>query len=229
MPNPGTFRLDLIDEITQDATENIIKSILEELQSDKYLISLEQADQTGKLHWQGVVYYNQSYESYKKLCETYTPQWKGTRGCKGQGKRSFAKVKNEDSYTIYVSKSGNVRFRKGYSDEEIKELHEKSYTVDKKDDKKKKKPESNFESAVAYVEEEYFSSLIGRICPWDVCATLIKYYQYKVKCEPNDFQLKCMTKSIIRNYYATRKPDKFDKFCRIRAKEIIGSEFAYDL
>lgn len=251
MPKPATFRLDLIEEKSFEETELIIKDILEAVESEKYLISYEKAQdkrfpcgkiEKGKWHWQGVVYYNKSHESYKKKCEELSPLWKGTKGSKGQGKRSFADCTKEDNYTVYISKSGRIRFKKGYTEEELEDLYDRSYgyeedkiiDVDNKGRPIKVKGKgkscskaSNFEAAYKYLYEHYFEH-VTRVCAWEVCKHIIKYYQSMGRCESNDFQEKCMTKSLIRNYYAENDPEKYEKWCHARAKEIIGHEFSYD-
>lgn len=123
--NKATFRVDVLAHISQDIIEQRIAEALKDLKSEKYLISLEKADgESKKLHYQGIIFYDMKYETYKKRMEAFFPEWKGERGKKGA--RSFAEVRT-DNYEIYVTKDYNFKFVKGYSKEEIDELYSKSY------------------------------------------------------------------------------------------------------
>lgn len=65
--------------------------------------------------------------------------------------------------------------------------------------------------------------------PWKVAADMIQFYQDNDLLEPNDFQLKCYVKSLIRKHIYERTPKlNWERFKNHRAKEIIGGEFIYD-
>lgn len=118
------------------------------------------------------------------------------------------------------------------SDEQIKEYHTKywleneTYRDNVKSKKDKIKELTVFQQALAYVQ-----IYIGPAtpCPIKVCELLIDFYTKKCKCEPNDFQLKTMTKSIISQILLKDHPQKYEVWKHKRAKDIIGSEFKYDI
>lgn len=65
--------------------------------------------------------------------------------------------------------------------------------------------------------------------PWKVAEDIIRYYADNNIVEPNDFQLRCYVKSLIRQHiYTNTSRDNFNRFARYRAKEIIGGEFRYE-
>lgn len=64
--------------------------------------------------------------------------------------------------------------------------------------------------------------------PRAVCAEVIQYYQDNYKLEPNDFQLKCYIKTLIRHFVHENYPQQWDRYKRLRADEIVGSDFRYD-
>lgn len=64
--------------------------------------------------------------------------------------------------------------------------------------------------------------------PWKIAEEIIQYYQDNNKLEPNDFQLKCYLKSLIRKFAETQGEVIWNRFKSQRAKEIVGSEFRYD-
>lgn len=123
----------------------------------------------------------------------------------------------------------DVLFNNFLTDEQIKDYHDEYWMENEKlkDGKKSKKPYelSNFEKALEYVKK-YGGNPMD---PVGICERIISYYTEECKCEPNDFQLKNMTKSIITQLWAQQDMKKCKKFIHKRAKEIIGSEFKYDL
>lgn len=65
--------------------------------------------------------------------------------------------------------------------------------------------------------------------PWAIAEEIIQFYQDNDSLEPNDFQLKCYVKSLIRKHVAERSSDNnWKRFKTQRAKEIIGGEFRYE-
>lgn len=105
---------------------------------DKYLVYEEVADETKKLHLQGIIWTDRSDSAIRTRWTEHYPSdpWEA----KYAKKKSCAKVR-EDSYEIYITKDGNLKYNKNYTEEEIKLLQEKSY---KKEDKKEKKKNTIF-------------------------------------------------------------------------------------
>lgn len=124
-----TFRVDVIDKVSEEETNRRMEQLLKTF--DKYIISYEISKKKLKPHYQGIIFTDMKHETYKKLCEKAFPEWKGKRGDKC-GMRSFAIVR-KDEYEIYCVKDGDIRYRKGYTDDEIKTLQSKSYQVIDKD------------------------------------------------------------------------------------------------
>lgn len=120
--NKYTFRVDMIATVSRDETEHRIEKCLSRF--PKYLISLETSDKKQKLHYQGIVFADVEHRCYQEHCKSHFIEWKGERGKKGP--TSFAKVKT-DNYEIYITKDHEYYIAKGYSDEEIEQLHQQSY------------------------------------------------------------------------------------------------------
>lgn len=232
--NCATLRLDVIDGKQVSDVEEVIKNILQSVHSEKYLISLEQGDETGKLHFQGVVYYpgDKSYEWYKKKCEEVTKEWKGGRG-KKNGARSFAQIKDIQQYSIYVTKDGDIRFRLGYSDDEVNDLKSKSYKKVPKKEKDKVVKMSNYNELANYCMQQMkdfdFKNIPLRGVAEEIAYYIQDYYLNNMKCEPNDFQLKAYVKSILKwmIYELDSSSDKksYKKYLNYRAMEICGDSF----
>lgn len=65
--------------------------------------------------------------------------------------------------------------------------------------------------------------------PWKVAEEIIQYYQEFDLLEPNDFQLKCYVKSLLRKHiYNNTDKNTWQRFKALRAKEIVGGEFRYE-
>lgn len=60
---------------------------------------------------------------------------------------------------------------------------------------------------------------------WDIAAAIIDCYREHIKCEPNDFQIKCYAKSIQRQLVFQQRPDLYQNYLHNRAKAVIGSEW----
>lgn len=96
-------------------------------------------------------------------------------------------------------------------------------------DKKEKNVVSNFQKALDYCKS---NDITSQSDGWQICVKLIEYYRVHVKCEPNDFQLRLMAKSIQIHlcYERCKKEDKmhvYDNLLKARAKQIIGNEWIY--
>lgn len=117
----STIRLDVLGESTEDRLESFLTRY------EKYLIYEEVADKTKKIHYQGVIYVNddKAYGAMKTRFCTHFKEWP-------KGTKSMALVK-KDTYEVYISKDKNPKYVKNFSDEDIKDLQDKSYKKDKKD------------------------------------------------------------------------------------------------
>lgn len=223
MANSYTLRLDVIEDVSSEDTLKRIEDAL--CKYPRYMIYHEYAKETGKPHFQGIVWADEGHETYKKAMERLFPEWKGTRGCKGQGKRSFAPTKTSN-YEIYITKDGDVRLCKGYSTEDIERLRAKSYQPAVKAKAERKNEPTGYQKALAHVKQSV--SPADWMNPTEICKALIDYYTKAVKCEPNDFQLKCMTKSIMSSLLYESDPQRYERWKQVRAEQIIGREFIFD-
>lgn len=208
----ATIRVDDIN----DATNDLVLKYVDKY--DKYLVYYEIADITKKGHYQGIVWVNdeKEYSAMKVRFSSTFPEHKASS-------KSMAKVKT-DNYETYITKDGDLRFNKGYSMDEIEKLASKSY---KKGEikKTKKKVESNFEAAYKYCLDNG-ATIHSTGNGWEVCDLLQDYYRERIKCEPSDYQLQCMTKSIckqiIYEYSVQHDPEIYKRYKRDRSKQIIG-------
>lgn len=116
--NKYTFRLDVIDQVTEENTFTRIQECMKRF--DRCCISYEIAEKTKKPHYQGIVYSDLKYETYKAYCNKFFPEWKGEGRGNGSS-RSFAVVK-QDTYEAYVCKQQDIRLLKGYTNDEIEKL-----------------------------------------------------------------------------------------------------------
>ena len=213
-------------ELTEDEVEKRVLKALEPY--DKYIMGYEQSDVKKKWHYQGVIFIENetAYQTYKKTMEQIFVEWKGKRGNKGNGLRSFAKVLKEESYKIYVSKDF-VKWSKGFTDEELKELKDKSY---KKGEKKKKDKEKPWFQVL--IEHCLANGVTASSAGWDIAASVIDAYREYTKCEPNDFQIKCYAKSIQRELVYARaieidRKDIYTTYLQRRARDIIGDSWTH--
>lgn len=220
--NKYTFRIDVIPQV-----ENIEERITLALQPfEKYLIAFEEAEKTKKYHYQGIVFSTWGHEKYKKYMESMFEEWKGTK--QNKGKRSFAKVK-KDEYEIYITKDGDFRFIKGYLADEVASLQEQSYqkpiASNPQVEKIKKKEKSWFHTLIDHCKSR---GIHATSSGWEIAAAIIHAYSEYVKCEPNDFQIKCYAKSIQRELIKEQRPERFDAYMIARAKQVIGHEWTHD-
>lgn len=89
--------------------------------------------------------------------------------------------------------------------------------------KAEKKERNLFNEMYEFVPQASF-----REGPWAIASDVIQFYQNKNKLEPNDFQIKCYIKSLIRRDCYERRSSEWERFKRCRAKEIVGNEFTYE-
>lgn len=240
---PFTIRIDLIDDsfsesdlrkMTSDSTFSIIKQ--EQLRGrvqtfiekySKYIVAYEEASQTGKLHYQGIVWVEDdvAYKAMKTRFQTMFPHHKGSR-------KSMTAVKKA-TYESYIVKDGRIIFKKGYTDEEIEAFKAASYKKDEelvsKKVSKKSKPPSNFQNAYNFCIENGIT-IKSAGDGWEICDTLQHYYTTLCKCEPTDYQLQNMTKSIAKQlvYEWSQKHNQkhvYERFLRDRSRQILGSSW----
>lgn len=186
---------------------------------DKYLVYDEISDKKKKPHYQGIIWYKDEKEA-KAAKTRYTEMFGKTHP---KSLKSMIKV-NTDNYEIYITKGGKVFCSKDYTEDKILELQTKSY----KKPTKKTTQKSQFSKILDYCKE---SNLQCTANGWEIAALILKYYTHEVKCEPNDFQIKCMAKSIQRQlcYEYSQESGKnvFNNYIQQRAKDIIGHEWIH--
>lgn len=185
---------------------------------DRFLIYEEIGDVTGKLHYQGIIRVRDDKElnAVKSRFTTMFPLHKG-------GAKSMSKVKSKN-YEVYITKDKKVFASKGYTSEDISELEQQSY-------KKSEKSSGStaFSRAVQYCREH---GITIHSNGWEIAENLIDYYRETNRCEPNDFQLKNMAKSIYTQLAYERSvsegnPSIYNNFKTKRAKQIIGCEWVH--
>lgn len=217
MEKDGCIALTLRLDIKNDSTYSLLEKYLRKYDY-KYLVYEEVSDKKEKLHYQGIFWVpEKEHNACKSRWSTMFKDW--TRG-----QKSMAIVK-KSSYEIYCTKDKSPIFRNKYTDEEISALEDQSY---------KKKPErseneTTFQKAFNYCKEHGIDTYSDG---WIIAETLIDYYREKVKCEPNDFQLKNMAKSIYTHCVyekalAQGNMGIYTSYKQQRAKQIMGSEWIY--
>lgn len=206
-----TIRVDIIGEKTDELMERFLKKY------ERYLIYYEISDEVKKPHYQGIIWVpdNKAYVAIKTRFSTHFSDW--TRGQKSM------RLVRKAQYEIYITKDKQLKWSKGYTQEQIEELEKQSY-------KKEKQPVlTSFQRAYQYCKDH---GLTTSSDGWQIAEMLIDYYRDNVKCEANDFQIKNMAKSIYTHcvYERSReqnKPEIYANYRRQRAKEIMGCEWSY--
>lgn len=183
---------------------------------DKYLVYFEISQKTKKPHWQGVIDFPdmKTQKAAKTRLTTMFPEHT-------TGKKSMTSVK-KDTYEVYISKDGDLFASAGYTQQEIEAYASKSYSKpDASGDAK-----TSFQRALDYCKQAGCHSTSSG---WDICERLIDYYTDNVKCQPNDFQLKSMTKSIAASLKRadTAHPELYEGYRTKLARSIIGHEWIY--
>lgn len=130
-----TFRIDAREGVTADKVREFFDKYSDIF--EKYLIYEEVADVTGKVHWQGIIYTESTIGSIREKVRRFFPGM-------STGDYSLAKVKTEN-YEIYITKDKKRLVSKGYTDDEINTLEEKSFKkknlcINKKGEQKKLSP-----------------------------------------------------------------------------------------
>ncbi|WP_163094144.1 hypothetical protein, partial [Acinetobacter baylyi] len=125
-------------------------------------------------------------------------------------------------YEVYITKDKKIFYRKGYTDEEVQTLEEQSYQKSEGTS-----GSTSFTRAVQYCKDHGINI---HSSGWEIAETLIEYYRETCRCEPNDFQIKNMAKSIYTQLIFQRSvemkdPNIYKNFRTKRAKQIIGTEW----
>lgn len=106
-----TFRLDVGDRSEADVKDAISSWLTKNDDIlEKYVIAHEYASETGKPHFQGIVYIKEGVKWENKVVAFRL--WK-------HHEKSFAIVKNEESYRKYIKKDGDIRYSKGITQGEM--------------------------------------------------------------------------------------------------------------
>lgn len=134
-----TFRLD-VGERSEQEVESKIKEWLEKYSNtiSKYAIAYEIAEKTKKPHYQGIMYVDEKAKF--ENCTRYWSTWK-------PHEKSFAPVRHEKNYRMYIKKDGDIRFTKGITEEDME-----SWGEWEKQTKKEKKESRRQEMYKAFLE-----------------------------------------------------------------------------
>lgn len=208
----STIRLDILDESYPDRFRKFIEKY------DQYLVYHEISDKEKKPHYQGIIIFEDESKFRSGRVRFYDTFRDATKGHK-----SMAAVKN-DNYQVYITKDKDLRYSKGFSDEVIRNLEELSFKKNSKEFRS-----TTFARAHDYVVNRGISDSTSG---WEIAEALIDYYRENIKCEPCDFQLKSMTKSIYTHLVYERaqrqgRPEIYELYRQQRAKQIIGNEWIF--
>lgn len=218
-----TFRADT-ERLGEEYIKKLIDSFLTDYDSQlhRYIISFERGSETDKPHFQGYIEHHFKANGYAQNVGKYFKELK-------PHEKSFA-PKQKDFWKVYIVKDGDIRWLKGFSDEELAELRSQ-YDPNFKQNNKKGQSQAKrdaqkknfFIDMMKYMEDNGINySTSG----WEIAETLLDYYELELKCEPNDFQLRCYCKSIQRHFmYSQATPEQLKNYRRARAKVIIGHEW----
>lgn len=203
-----TIRIDHIDDTVPKRLISFLESY------PKALVYEEVSDETKKLHYQGWIQVEDD-KAYNAMKVRFSTSFKSHT----KGQKSMAKVKKE-SYKSYICKDGKQFYRKGVTDEELVELEKNSY---KKSDKKKT-VQTGFQKALDYVKDNGCNASTDG---WQIYAKLTDYYLEQVKCEPNEYQLGNMTKSIAKHLMYEKcvelnRMEAYNHYIKDRAMQALG-------
>lgn len=213
---PFTIRLDVLfeDEFDKDLLTKYVDKY------EKYLVYEEVSNKTKKLHYQGIVWVT-DLKAFNAAKTRFTTMFKETHP---RSNRSMAPVR-KDNYEVYITKDLKKVMSRGYTDEEIERLQSQSYSKEDRTGNTR----SQYENIINYLRDR---GIHDTSSGWDICEKLIEYYRDTRKCEPNDFQLRNMTKSIYTQLQYERavrlnRPDVYENYVKARAKQIIGHEWIF--
>lgn len=143
-----------------------------------------------------------------------------TYAYKGEGKSKYRREKPSTKPNLMYMCKGpskevqtdpDVLLNTMWSDEKVAEAHRqywagvRSKPADRDETAGKKEKPSNFQAALTYVDENYdrlhdvMQDEVGHDLMEEQCVMvcLMEYYRTRTRCQPNDFQLKAMTNSIM--------------------------------
>lgn len=195
-----TIRLDVLHPEDGETLKKYL------LKYSKYLVYEEIADKTSKVHYQGIVRFDSEDDAKNEKQRFYDTFRKHPKGTK-----SMAKV-NKKTYEIYITKGKDRFVYNGYTEDDLDLLESMSYP-------KKRKKQDWFKTLIQYCKDK---GVIATSTGWEYAKAILEAYQEYSKVEPNDFQLRCYAKSVQRALIYESYPDRFEYYCSIRAKEIIG-------
>lgn len=167
-----TFRLDVGSRGEDFVAEQISTWLAKN--SDiilKYAIAYEIAEKTKKPHYQGIMYVDE-----KSKFENIVRYWKDWKS----SEKSFAPVRDEKSYRMYIRKDGDMRFVKGITEEDMESWGEwEKKTVTQKKDSKRvdmyarflkhcKDQEAPPSYTLAWIASELFDFIGYEPCPEQV-------------------------------------------------------------
>lgn len=207
-----------LDDIAGCDTQQLIEEFLQKHNEcfQRYVVCHEIAQVTKKPHYQGWIEVDAARSSWQKWIQMFPH--KGTQ-------KSFELMKKEE-YRAYVVKDGDIRYQKGVTEAEIKEWREKSFTKEECEKKIKDKRPSNYEAITEYVTRMMEESS-ERPDGWKIAKWIILWYQKHSKCEPNDYQIRNMSKSIWTKIKSKGDSHAYQKFLDDRAMQIIGPEWIH--
>lgn len=212
-----TFTIRL-DEIVGCDTKALLEEFLKEHDEvfPRYVISHEVSKEVKKPHYQGWIEATCARSSWQNWIKVFPH---------GRHDKSFA-VMRKETYRSYVVKDGDVRYTKGITEDQLKVWRDASYT-DKDLTQDSHKTRTGFTAIVDYVDEYIQVHPTETVSGWKLAELIMKWYNENKKCEPNDFQIRNMCKSIQYELKRRGDPRNFERYVQERAKQIIGHEWIY--
>lgn len=205
-----------LDEVEFCDTQQLLEEFLHKHDKyfERYVICHEIAEVTKKRHYQGWIEVTCSRSNWQEMIQIFQKYDKH--------QKSF-KIMKKEEYRSYILKDDDLRYRKGVSDEEIEGWKSLSY---KKDPTTKEKEPTSYEKITAFVQKKIENSS-ERPDGWKIAKWIMQYYHQNTKCEPNDFQIRNMAKSIWYNIKSKGDPNEFERYQNDRAMQIIGHEWIH--
>lgn len=216
-----TFTLRLDDVVGCD-TKLLLEEFLKEHDEafGRYVIAHEVSKDVKKRHYQGWIEATCARSSWQNWIKVFPH---------ARHEKSFAVMKKE-TYRGYVLKDGDVRYTKGVMEDQLEEWKaswkpDTSPTQDPTRDSHK--APTGFQKIFNYVKEYSEVNPTVPMNGWNMAKLIMKYYNENTKCEPNDFQIRNMCKSIQYEFKKREGGAAFEQYCEERAKQIIGHEWIY--
>lgn len=214
MATTFTIRLDEIEE-----TEQQLRDFLSAHDKffTRYVIAKEVAEQTKKRHYQGWIEVTCARSTWQNWIKVFPHK---------KHQKSFAEMRSE-TYRSYAVKDGDIKFDKGVTDDEIAAWKAASYRKGDESTSGREKRKGVFEQIREYIIEYKQKHATTEFDGWSIAKLIIKWYLDHNKCEPNDFQIRSMSKSIWCYIKSQGDSGLFDKYLEDRARQIIGSEWIH--